>query len=62
KKIAKRQLRGRMMFLHRIHNNLTALRKNADPSKKHLHIIIEHDLDLVYAEIKSIAKLVEILT
>ena len=62
KKIAQRQLRGRMIFLRRIHNNLSLLRKNADPSKKHLLIIIEHDLDLVDAEIKSLSKLIAVLS
>jgi len=60
KKIAKRQLRGRVMFLNRIKRELTSL-KNAKIDQKHLKIIFEHDIDLVEAEIKSIAKLTDIL-
>lgn len=62
KKIAKRQLRGRMIFLRRIRRELETLKKNIPPVQKHLPIIIDHDLDLVGAEINSIGKLVEILS
>lgn len=61
KKIAKRQLRGRVLFLKRIKRDLESFRKNADNAKKHLQIILDHDLDLVEAEIKSIMRLAEIL-
>ena len=59
--IIKRQLRGRVMFLNRIRRELEKLRKNLQSPKKHLYIILDHDLDLVNAEIKSIAKLVGLL-
>lgn len=62
KKIAKRQLRGRGLFLKRIIRNLQAVLKSTPASKKHLHIILEHDIDLVEAEIKSIARLTDILS
>ncbi|MCA9408810.1 MAG: PadR family transcriptional regulator [Candidatus Omnitrophica bacterium] len=61
KKIAKRQLRGRVIFLKRIKRELLAMKKDMATSKKHLQIIFEHDLDLVDAEIKSIDRLVETL-
>lgn len=61
KKIARRQLRGRTIFLKRIQRDLQAIKKNLDVSKKHLHIIVDHDLDLVEAEIKSIMRLMDIL-
>ena len=59
--IIKRQLRGRVIFLNRIRRELERLRKNLQSPKKHLYIILDHDLDLVNAEIKSIAKLVGLL-
>ena len=62
KKIAQRQLRGRLIFLNRIKRELTALKKNIKTTQKHLQIILEHDIDLVEAEIKSITKLAEVLT
>ncbi len=62
KKIAKRQLRGRIIFLNRIKRELESLRKDGKTSQKHLQIILDHDLDLVTAEIKSIQKLTEVLT
>ena len=61
KNIAQRQLRGRGLYLKRIRRELEDLKKTTNKSKKHLQIIIEHDLDLVDAEIKSIAKLIDIL-
>jgi DNA-binding PadR family transcriptional regulator len=61
KSLAKRQLRGRVIFLRRIERELMSLLKNIKIQQKHLKIILEHDLDLVEAEIKSIAKLTEIL-
>ncbi len=62
KKLVKRQLRGRVMFLKRIHRDLEKLKSNLKTTQKHLQIILEHDLDLVAAEIKSIAKLTEVLS
>ena len=62
KKIAKHQLRGRVIFLGRIERQLQRLKKSVDPSRKHLAVILDHDLDLVGAEIKSITRLTEILS
>lgn len=62
RKIAQRQLRGRVMFLRRIKRNLDNLKKSVDKTKKHLHIILDHDIDLVDAEIRSIARLIDILS
>ena len=61
KTIAKRQLRGRLIFLNRIRRELAALKKNVKTGQKHLQIILDHDFDLVEAEINSISKLTEIL-
>lgn len=61
KKIVKRQLRGRVMFLKRIKTDLKSIQNNTASARKHLHIILNHDIDLVNAEINSIAKLTEIL-
>ena len=61
KGIIKRQLRGRVIFLNRIRRDLERLKQTLQSTKKHLHIILDHDLDLVNAEIKSIARLVDIL-
>jgi DNA-binding PadR family transcriptional regulator len=60
--IAKRQLRGRVLFLRRIQRELTAVKKSIKNSQGHLQVILEHDLDLVDAEINSIGKLVKVLT
>jgi DNA-binding PadR family transcriptional regulator len=57
KKMVQRQMRGRVLFLKKIKRQLENLQKNLDSSKKHLNIILEHDFDLVSAEIKSIEKL-----
>ena len=62
KKRAKRQLRGRLVFLRRIKRDLKELKQNTEKLKKHLFIILDHDLSLVEAEIKSISHLIEILT
>ena len=59
--IAKRQLRGRVMFLKKIKKDLQNLKKKVNPLQKHLSIILDHDIDLVDAEIKSISKLSEAL-
>ena len=61
KKMAKRQLRGRVLFLKRIRRELSDLKNNPASKHKHLHIILDHDLDLVDAEIKSIGRLVGVL-
>jgi DNA-binding PadR family transcriptional regulator len=62
KKIAKRQLRGRVIFLRRIKRELQTIKKNMKKGKGHLEIILDHDLDLVEAEINSIAKLIDVLS
>lgn len=61
KKIAKRQLRGRVLFLRRIKRELEDIKKSTAADKKHIMIILDHDLDLVKAEIKSITKLMGVL-
>ena len=62
KKIAKRQLRGRILFLRRIQRELTTVKGGIKKSQGHLEVILDHDLDLVGAEINSITKLVKFLT
>ena len=62
KKIAKRQLRGRVLFLKRIKRELEFFRQSVDSTKKHLQIILDHDMDLVEAEIKSILRLTDVLS
>ena len=59
KKIAKRRLRARVIFLNRIKRDLEALKIKT--TAKHLLIILEHELDLVSAEIKSISRLIDTL-
>lgn len=59
KKIAKRQLRGRVLFLRRIHRQLQGLKKGMKAPQTHLRVILDHDLDLVEAEINSIGRLME---
>jgi len=61
KKIARRRLKARVIFLGRIQRDLEALRRSVKKTKPHLQIIFSHDLDLVAAEIKSINKLIDIL-
>ncbi len=61
KKIAKRHLRGRILFLRRIRRELESLQKGAKPSSKHVRVILDHDMDLVEAEIRSIGRLMETL-
>ena len=61
KNIAKRQMRGRIIFLARIKRDLEKLKRNINISREHLHIILDHDLDLVRAEIKSITHLMNLL-
>lgn len=59
KKITKRRLRARVIFLNRIRRDLENLKPKT--TAKHLLIILEHELDLVSAEIKSISRLIETL-
>jgi DNA-binding PadR family transcriptional regulator len=61
-KIVIRQLRGRLIFLNRIKRELESIKTNKKASQKHLQIILDHDLDLVNAEIKSIARLKDSLS
>ena len=61
KKIASRRLRARVIFLKRIQRDLENLKKNIKSSTQHLKIILEHDLALVAAEIRSISSLIETL-
>ena len=60
-RIAKRRLRGRVIFLNRIKRDLEALTKKITSTASHLHIILEHDLELVGAEIKSTMTLINTL-
>jgi len=60
KHIAHRRLRARVIFLKRIMRDLENLKNNFKKGK-HLTIILEHDIDLVGAEIKSIERLLEVL-
>lgn len=59
KKIAQRRLRARVIFLNRIKRDLETLKSKT--TAKHLVIILEHELDLVSAEIKSISRLSDLL-
>lgn len=61
KDIALKQLRGRVIFLKRIKNELLKVKEKISLKKDHLHIILDHDLDLVDAEIKSISRLMSSL-
>lgn len=61
KKIAIKRLKARVIFLKRIQRDLNSLRNNIAPESNHLSIILEHEIDLVSAEVKSIARLIETL-
>ena len=61
KKIAPRRLKARVIFLKRIERGLENLKKNQKDKTGHLYIILEHELDLVSAEIKSISRLIKTL-
>lgn len=63
KKIAYKKLRGRVIFLKRIARDVTRLRERqtVPPLAPHLSIILDHDLDLVEAEIKSLSRLLAVL-
>lgn len=60
-KIAKRRLRARVIFLKRIKKDLEVMKQNLSDTPQHLVIILNHDLDLVEAEIKSIEQLIQTL-
>jgi len=60
--IAQRKLKGRLIFLRRIKRNIeTFLAKDSSKGPRHLSIILEHDLDLNNAEIKSTQRLIDSL-
>ena len=59
--IAKRQLRGRVRYLKQIKKNISNLKLKLKSAQKHLYIIMDHDLDLVEAEIKSLDRLVRVI-
>ncbi len=61
KKIARRRLKARIIFLKRIMRDLEALEKNIKPNTQHLRIILSHDIALVNAEINSLSSLIETL-
>jgi DNA-binding PadR family transcriptional regulator len=55
--VAKRGLKTRLVILKRIHKDLLAFRKKS-PQAKPLELILDHDLDLVGAEIASTEKVI----
>ncbi|MFH1359454.1 MAG: PadR family transcriptional regulator [Candidatus Omnitrophota bacterium] len=59
KNIARKRLRARVILLKRIKRDLSNLKKTINPPKDHLIVILEHEFDLVSAEIKSISRLIE---
>lgn len=60
KTIARRKLRGRIMFLKKVREALSRLlAKDSLQTSGHLAVILDHDLDLVSAEIQSCARLIE---
>lgn len=59
--IAKRRLRARVLFLKRIKRELSSLKKSIKPDMRHLAVILDHNTDLVQAEIKSISHLIKTL-
>ena len=61
KKIAQRKLKGRGIFLRRIKRDLEEVKRKVQPSRKYLHIILQHDLALVEAEITSTSTLMNSL-
>ena len=63
KRLARRRLRARVIFLKRIKRDMENMKINVEKSSApHIKIIIDHNLDLVSAEIKSITKLIGILS
>lgn len=62
KKVAPRKLKARLIFLRRIQRDLEKLAKKSFPKTgQQLQIILEHDLDLVQAEIHSLERLIKFL-
>jgi len=62
KSISRRKLRGRIMYLKQVKRAVEKLlKKEQPPAAAHLSIILEHDLDLVEAEIKSFTRLIAAL-
>ena len=63
RKIAKRKLKGRIIFLRRIKRDFEkVIEKNLDhKGSPHFKIILEHDSELCDAEIKSLTRLIESL-
>jgi DNA-binding PadR family transcriptional regulator len=57
--MAKRGLRTRVLYLRRIRKELSQFKKGIKPNMKHLSIILDHDMDLVQAEINSISRLIK---
>jgi len=62
KKIAQRNIRARILLLKRIRRDLVTYKKKMIEGKKHLQVILDHQIDLVDAEINSINKLAESLS
>ena len=60
-RIAKRRLRARVIFLNRIKRELESLKKKINATSPHLHIILDHDLQLVMAEIQATTTLINTL-
>ncbi len=60
-KVAKRQLRGRIMYLKKIKQNILKIQERISVGESHMQAIMEHNADLVEAEIKSTTKLTESL-
>ena len=60
-RIAKRRLRARVIFLNIIKRELEALKKKIKETSAHLNIILDHDLELVMAEIKYTSILIQTL-
>lgn len=62
KNIARRKLKARLRFLQRIQQQLKKwTQKDFTVANHHLQIILEHDLDLVDAEIHSLNRLIHAL-
>ncbi|MFA5060586.1 MAG: PadR family transcriptional regulator [Candidatus Omnitrophota bacterium] len=61
RKIAWRRLKARVILLRRIRRDLEGMKSTIKSADVHLQIILEHELDLVTAEIKSIDRLIDTL-
>ncbi len=60
--IAQRKLKGRLISLRRIKRNIESfLDKDISQYPRHLGVILEHDLELTKAEIKSTQRLIDSL-